>query len=67
MTAKTQPLDPLLRRPAVEAVTGLSTVVLYRAMREAGFPKPLQLTPDTVAWRQSEIAKWIKSRPRAAI
>jgi prophage regulatory protein len=59
------PLDPLMRRPAVQAATGLSRSGLYAAM-ERDFPKPVKLGPQAVAWRQSEVQAWIASREVSA-
>ena len=60
------PLETLMRRPAVQAATGLSRSGLYAAMARNDFPKPVQLGPQSVAWRQSEIQAWIASRERVA-
>lgn len=60
------PLETLLRRPAVQAATGLSRSGLYAAMARNDFPKPVQLGPQSVAWRQSEVQAWIASRERVA-
>lgn len=58
--------ETLMRRPAVEAATGLSRSSIYAAIARDDFPKPVQLGPQAVAWRQSEIQAWIASRQRAA-
>ena len=60
------PLETLMRRPAVQAATGLSRSGLYAAMARNDFPKPVQLGPQSVAWRQPEIQAWIASRERVA-
>jgi prophage regulatory protein len=60
------PLETLMRRPAVQAVTGFSRSGLYAAMARNDFPKPVQLGPQSVAWRQSEVQAWIASRERVA-
>ena len=60
------PLETLMRRPAVQAATGLSRSGLYAAMARNDFPKPVQLGPQSVAWRQSEIQARIASRERVA-
>lgn len=60
-------LDPLLRRPQVETVTGLSTSALYRLVKLRDFPQPIQVTPGTVGWRYSEVSQWLNNRPRAAV
>ena len=61
----TTPLDPLMRRPAVQAATGMSRSGIYAAMAR-DFPKPVKLGPQAVAWRQSEVQAWIASREVAA-
>jgi prophage regulatory protein len=60
------PPEILLRRPAVEAATGLSRSTIYAFMARDDFPKPVRLGPLAVAWRQSEIQAWIASRERVA-
>jgi prophage regulatory protein len=60
------PLETLMRRPAVQAATGLSRSGLYAAMARNDFPKPVQLGPQSVAWRLSEVQAWIASRERVA-
>ena len=30
----------------------------------AGFPKPVELGPNTIAWDDEEVAAWLASRPR---
>lgn len=58
--------ETLMRRPAVEAATGLSRSSIYAAIARDDFPKPVQLGPQSVAWRQSEVQAWIASRERVA-
>ena len=60
-------LHMLLRRPQVEQLTGLATSSLYNAMRHHGFPRPVRLTPDTVAWKLSDLRRWMASLPEADI
>ena len=60
------PPETLLRRPAVEAATGLSRSSIYAAMAKNDFPKPVQLGPQSVAWRHSDVQAWIASRERVA-
>lgn len=57
--------DRLLRRPEVEARTGLTTSHLYSLMRAGRFPLPLKISVQSVRWRLSEVDAWIASRPRA--
>ena len=52
----------LLRIRRVLERTGLSKTSLYRQIGESGFPRPIQLTENTVAWREREVDEWIESR-----
>lgn len=52
-------IDPILRRPAVEAATGLATSTIYARMKSGTFPKPIQLGPNAVGWRKSAIEAWL--------
>ena len=55
----------LMRRPAVEAKTGLSRSALYAMMAEGRFPRPVRISAKAVAWRASEVAAWMASREAA--
>lgn len=35
---------------------------LMRWIRDEGFPQPIRLGPNSVAWREEEIAAWLDSR-----
>jgi prophage regulatory protein len=50
--------ERLIRRPEVQAMTGLSRSSLYRLISE-GFPKPVRLSRHSVGWVLSEIVGWI--------
>lgn len=52
----------LLRRPEVEARTGLSRSTLYEWMKRGEFPQPVKLGARLVAWRESDINAWLESR-----
>ena len=52
----------ILRRPAVEATTGLSRSTIYQHMQAGIFPKPIPLGPKAVGWLESEVLAWIKAR-----
>ncbi|MFN3262980.1 MAG: AlpA family transcriptional regulator [Pikeienuella sp.] len=58
-------MQKILRRPAVEAVTGLSRSTIYALMAEDRFPKPLRLGRRAVGWTEADIAAWLLARPRA--
>ena len=54
--------DILLRRPEVEARTGLSRSTLYDWMKRGDFPQPVKLGARLVAWRESDVNAWLESR-----
>ena len=58
--------DTLLRRPDVEAITGLSGASIYAAMRRDEFPRPVKIGRRAVAWPQSAIDSWIAERKAEA-
>ncbi len=59
------PLDPLLRAPEVERLTGLRKSARAERIKAGDFPRPVLIGGRHVAWKSSEIAAWIASRPRA--
>lgn len=54
--------EKLLRRPAVESLTGLSRSTIYQWMKEGRFPRPVKLGMRLVAWRESDVVAWLESR-----
>lgn len=52
----------ILRRPQVEARTGLSRSTIYERMRRGRFPRPIQLGPRSVGWLESDINAWLDER-----
>ena len=52
-----------LRRPDVEAATGLSRSSLYAMMDAGDFPRPIRIGKRAVAWPQSAIEAWLAARP----
>jgi prophage regulatory protein len=55
--------DRHLRRPAVQALTGLSRSTIHDLMAKGAFPRPVRLTAKAVAWPESAIADWLAQRP----
>ena len=49
----------LLRRPEVEKLTHLSRSAIYARMKAGTFPPPLRLGANSVAWRATDIERWI--------
>lgn len=54
-----------LRRPAVEAATGLSRSTIYDMMTRGEFPRPVRIGRRAVAWPESAIHEWLAARPIA--
>jgi prophage regulatory protein len=52
-----------LRIGQVMQLTGLSRMTIYRLELAGEFPKRPQLSKDSVAWLDTDIAQWAASRP----
>lgn len=52
-------MERLLKRREVETTTGLSRATIYCMMSEGRFPGPLRIGTHAVAWRASDIQRWI--------
>ena len=59
------PIIRLLRRPEVEARTGLSRSSIYAMMEQGTFPRPLRIGQRAVAWDEATIENWLASRAQA--
>jgi len=55
----------LLRVKDVLDITLISNSTMYELMKENKFPKPIRIGRRAVAWLESDIQKWIDSRPTA--
>lgn len=55
-------IDRVLRRKEVEKVVGLSRSAIYAAMDKGRFPRPIQLGPRAVGWKESVIIDWVETR-----
>lgn len=57
-------IPPVLRRPDLVAIVGLSRATLDRLEAAGDFPKRFQLAPGgrSVGWRGDEVAAWIERR-----
>lgn len=43
-----------------------SRATIWRWIRTAGLPKPVQLSPGCTRWRLSDVEEWESKRPGAA-
>lgn len=55
-------INPMLRRPIVEQLTGDSRTTIYRKIKKGVFTKPVQIGGDRVAWPANEIEAINKAR-----
>jgi prophage regulatory protein len=49
----------LVRLPEVKDRTGLSRTSIYRKMDAGEFPSAIKLSKNAVAWRETELERWI--------
>ena len=56
--------ERILRRPEVEARTGLSRSTRWRLEADGLFPHRRQISINSVGWLESELQEWIAARPR---
>lgn len=54
--------ERLLRRPAVEEMTGLSRSSIYAMIADGLFPGPVRIGRRAVAWRESDLMFWLQQR-----
>ncbi len=59
----TQQAASLLKLSEVERQTALKKSSLYAAIKAGTFPAPVRLSARAVAWRSTDVAKWIASLP----
>jgi prophage regulatory protein len=52
-----------LRIRQVMQLTGLSRMTIYRLELAGEFPKRRQLSKNSVAWLDTDVAQWAESRP----
>jgi predicted DNA-binding transcriptional regulator AlpA len=62
-----EPLAPFYRQRELLQLLGISRVTLWTWRRnpKMRFPAGVQLGPNTVAWRRSDIEAWLSTRPAA--
>lgn len=60
-------MHSLIRRPDVEARTGLRRSTIYDLIGEGRFPKPIRIAGTrSVAWVEGEVTQWVKDQIEAA-
>ena len=56
--------ETILRIADVTTRTGLGKSTIYRFVTAGTFPHPIQISAGATGWLASEVAEWIRSRPR---
>lgn len=54
-----------LRLPQVMNLVGLGRSSIFKAVKEGTFPAPVNIAKRAIAWRYSDIKKWVDERPTA--
>ena len=54
--------ERLIRRPEVEAITGLGRSSIYAMIADGNFPKSVKIGDRAVAWPESDIQEWVANR-----
>ena len=60
-------INKFLSKVTVDDMTGLSNVTRWRMEKRGEFPKRRQISPNRVAYLQSEIIGWMETRPESDI
>ena len=55
--------DRFLSKATVDEMTGLSNVTRWRMEKRGEFPQRRQISPNRVAYLESEIVNWMDTRP----
>lgn len=63
---KIQPNVKILSRREVYEGLGVSTVTLWRMVRDGQFPKPIRISARRVGWSEESVRAWLTDRAEAA-
>jgi prophage regulatory protein len=55
-------MDRLMRKKEVLAAIGMKATWLHCEVNSGRFPKPVKVGARAVAWRRSDIEKWLNAR-----
>ena len=55
--------NKFLSKTDIDGMTGLSDVTRWRMEKRGEFPKRRQISPNRVAYLESEILEWMNTRP----
>jgi prophage regulatory protein len=63
---RSAPIDPVLRRPAVRGMLGVSNSTLHVWIKNGRFPAPLELGPRVRGWRRSVVESYLSNCAKAS-
>jgi len=66
MTTATESTPTIIRRPKVQAKTGLSRSTIYERIGAGTFPAPVNLGVRAVGWIEAEVDAWVRERVSAS-
>jgi prophage regulatory protein len=55
-------MDRLMRKKEVLAAIGMKATWLHAEIKAGRFPKPVKIGARAIAWRRSDIEKWLNAR-----
>ena len=59
-------VNKFLSKTDVDGMTGISDVTRWRMEKRGDFPKRRQISPNRVAYLESEILEWMNTRPASS-
>ena len=59
--------ERLVRQAEVMRMTGLSRTAIWELERRGEFPRRRRIGARTVAWLESELVEWMRSRPAVGV
>jgi prophage regulatory protein len=64
--SQTEPRRLIRIKKVQEKTGGTSRVQIWRGVRAATFPPPVQTGPNSIAWFEDEVDNWVANRPRVS-
>jgi prophage regulatory protein len=58
--------NKFLSKSIVDEISGLSNVTRWRMEKRGEFPKRRQISPNRVAYLESEVIAWMDTRPTSS-
>ena len=62
MNESSRDLDRFIGETEIKAITSLSRTTRWRLERAGNFPKKRKISPNRIAWLESEVLAWIEAK-----